>query len=250
MCKPTKKGQSFPIWKCHVTIAKKDEYIGNELQLQNLSLTFIHKNKSLLSATSIQSRSPMSYNTTASLGKLNCTNYVDFAKCQNRFGQFFWSKNDSNYLKVKLKVFKKGDNKEFRLVQNLTMGETDFNQFMRWRNWMVFAAEKYAREENLSPMVIQTLFKDMDEQLKLAYKVGRHSGRSKQKDLYDCIAVQCGEATGFLCSVRLFARKKEDKKFQQIVYVRYEVEEFIHFFDVMNSVYDKIITNQPICNDL
>ena len=50
--------------------------------------------------------------------------------------------------------------------------------------------------------------------------------------------------------VRFFARKKEDKKFQQVAYVSYEVEEFIHFFDVMNSVYDKIFTNQPICNDL
>ena len=31
----------------------------------------------------------MAYNTTASLDKLNCTDYVDFGKCQDRFGQFF-----------------------------------------------------------------------------------------------------------------------------------------------------------------
>ena len=35
---------------------QKHAYIGNEMHLQNHSLSFIHKNKSLLSATSILSR--------------------------------------------------------------------------------------------------------------------------------------------------------------------------------------------------
>ena len=59
------------------------------MQLQNYSLTFIHKNKSLLSATSNLSRSPIAYKTTASLDKLTCTDYVDFGKSQDRFGRFF-----------------------------------------------------------------------------------------------------------------------------------------------------------------
>ena len=117
--------------------------ICSDMQLQNHSLAFIHKNKALLSATSILSRSPMAYNTTASLDKLTCTDYVNFGKCQDRFVQFSWSKNDSNYLDVKLKVFKKDDNQEFRLVQNLTMGEADFNQYMRFRNQLVNAAENF-----------------------------------------------------------------------------------------------------------
>ena len=48
--------------------------------------------------------------------------------------------------------------------------------------------------------------------------------------------------------VQLFARKKEDEKFQQVVYVNYKLEEFIYLLDVMNSVYEKVVTNQPICN--
>ena len=72
----------------------------------------------------------MAYNTTASLDKLTCTDYVDFGKCQDRFVQFRWSKNDSNYLDVKHKVFRKDDMKEFRLARNITMGEADFKQFM------------------------------------------------------------------------------------------------------------------------
>ena len=50
--------------------------------------------------------------------------------------------------------------------------------------------------------------------------------------------------------VRFFARKKEDEKFQQVVYVNYKFEEFIYLLDVMNSVYDKYLTNQAICNVL
>ena len=42
----------------------------------------------------------------------------------------------------------------------------------------------------------------------------------------------------------------EDEKFQQFVYVNYKVEEIIYLLDVMNSVYNKVITNQPICHVL
>ena len=47
--------------------------------------------------------------------------------------------------------------------------------------------------------------------------------------------------------VPLFRRKKEEEKFQQIVYVNYRIDEFVYLLDVMNSVNDKVIANQPIC---
>ena len=56
--------------KFHVTKTKKDAYMSNELQLQNESIFFLNKIQSLLSATSILSRPPMAYNTTASVNKL------------------------------------------------------------------------------------------------------------------------------------------------------------------------------------
>ena len=120
------------------------------------------KINSLLSATSILSRSPMAYNTTETLDKLACTDYVDFGKSQDRFGRFSWSKNDSNYLDNKQKVFKREDkNAEFRLRQNLSMGEADFNQFIRQRNQLVVAADHFLRQQNLSPVLQSTLSKDM-----------------------------------------------------------------------------------------
>ena len=178
------------------------------MQLQNHSLTFIHKSQSLLSATSILSRSPMAYNTTASFDKLTCTDYVDFGKCQDRFGKFSWSKNDSNYLDVKLKVFKKDDNKEFRLVQNLTMGEADFNQFMRLRNQLVNTAKNFVREENLTPVLIPTMSKNMDEQLKLAHNLIDVVDRANRKFFVTLLRYNVDKPESSYAQVRLFARKK------------------------------------------
>ena len=83
------------------------------MELRICSLKLIHKNKALLSATSILSCLAMAYTTTASLDKLICTNYVDFGKCQDRFGRFSWFKNGSFNLDVKLKVFEQVGNKPF-----------------------------------------------------------------------------------------------------------------------------------------
>ena len=192
----------------------------------------------------------MAYNTTASFDKVTCTNYMDFGKCQDRFGRFSWSKNDSNYLEIKVKVFKKDDNKEFRLVQSLTKGEADFNQFMRLRNQLVNAAENFAREENLTPVQILTMSKDMDEQLKLSRKVVDVVDRANRKIFVTLLRYNVDNLEISYAQVRLFARKKEDENFQQAVYVNYKLEEFIYLLDVKNSVYDKVINIQPICKVL
>ena len=220
------------------------------MQLQNHSSTFIQKNKPPPSVTSILSCSPMAYNTTASLDKLTCTDYVDFGKYQDRFGRFSWSKNDSNYLDVRLKIFKKDDNKEFRLVQNLTMGEADFNQFMQFRNQLANSAETLARQENLTPVLMPTMSKDMDEQLKLAHKVVDAVDRGNRKFCVTLLRYTLDKPESSYAQVRLLARKKEDEKFQQVVFVKYKLEEFIYLFDVMNSQYDKVNTNQPNCSVL
>ena len=192
----------------------------------------------------------MAHSTTTSLDKLTCTSYVDFGKCQDRFGQFSWSKNDSIYLDIYLKVFEEDDNKEFRLVQNLTIGEADFNQFMRLRNQLVNAAENFAREENLTPVLIPTKTKDMDEQLKLAHKVVNVVDRASRRIRVTLLRYNVEKPESSYAQVRLFARTKEEEKFQQSVYVKYKLEEFIYLPGVMNSVSNNVITNQPICNVL
>ena len=209
------------------------------------------KINSVLSATSILSRSPMAYNTTETLDKLSCTDYLDFGKSQDRFGRFSWSKNDSNYLDIKLKVFKREDKKvKFRLRQNFSMGEADFNQFIRQRNQLVVAADNFLREENMSPVVQSTVSKDMEEQLKLVHKVIHVVDRPKRRICVALLRYKADNPDTSYAQVRLFGRKTEEEKFQQILYVNYRLDEFVYLLDVMNSVYDKVIANQPICNVL
>ena len=130
------------------------------------------------------------------------------------------------------------------------MGETDFNQFLRLRNQLVNAAINFARKENLPPVLLPTMSKDMDEQLKLAHKVVDLVDRANTKICVTLLRYNVDKPESSFAQVRLFARKKKDEKFQQVVYVNYKLEDFIYLLDVMNSVYDKVITNQPICNVL
>ena len=209
------------------------------------------KVNSLFSATSILSRSPMAYNTTETLDKLACNDYVDFCKSQDRFGRFSGSKNDSNYLDIKLKVFKREDKKaEFRLRQNLSMGEADFNHFIRQRCQLVVAADNFRREQNLSPVLQSTLFRDMEEQLKLVHKVIDVVDRPNRRICVTLLRYKVKNPETSFAHVLLFGRKKEEEKLQQIVYVNYKLDEFVYLLDVLNSVYDKVVANQPICNVL
>ena len=178
----------------------------------------------------------MAYNTTASLDKLTTrTNYVDFGKCQYRFGQFSLSKKDSTYLVIKLKVFKNDDKKDLRLVQNLTMEEADFNHFMRLRNELVIAGENVATQENLSSVVIPKLSKDMDEQLKLAHKVVDLLDRANRKVCVTLLRYSVDNPESSYARVWLFARKQEYENLQQFLLVNYKIEEFISLLDVLNS---------------
>ena len=130
------------------------------------------------------------------------------------------------------------------------MGEANFNQFMRLRNQPVNSAENFAGEENLTPLLIHTMSKDMDEQLKRAHKVVDVVDRANRKICVTLLRYNVDKPESSYAQVRLFARKKDDEKLQQIVYVNYKLGEFIFLLDVMNSVYDKVITSQPICNVL
>ena len=191
----------------------------------------------------------MAHNTTASLDKLTCPDYLDFGKSSDRFGRFSWTRNDSNYLDIKLKVFKTEDkNTDFRLRQNLSMGEADFNQFIRQRNQLVVAADDFIRKQNLLPVLQSTLSKDMEEQLKLVQKVIDVVDCPNKRICVTLLRYKVDNQETSYAQVRLFGRKKEEEKFQQIVYVNYRLDKFIYLLDAMNSVYDKVIANQPICN--
>ena len=105
----------------------------------------------------------------------------------------------------------------------------------------------FAEEEKLTTVLIPTVSKDMDVQLNLAHK---------KVDVVDrkiCVTLlqyNVDRPDSSYAQVPLFAGKKEDRKFQQVVYVSQKFEEFIYLLDVLISVYDKGFTNQPISNVL
>ena len=90
----------------------------------------------------------------------------------------------------------------------------------------------------------------MEEQLKFVHKVIDVVDRPNRKICVKLLRYKVDNPETSCAQVRLFGRKKEEEKFQQIVYVNYKLDEFLYLLDVMYSVYDKVITNQPICNIL
>ena len=130
------------------------------------------------------------------------------------------------------------------------MGAADFSQIMRLRNQLVVSAENFVTEKNLSPMLTPTMSKDVDEQLKLAHKVIHVLDRAKRKICVTLLRHNVEKPEISNAQVRFFAKRKEHEKLQQIADVIYKLDEFICLFDKTNSVCDKVITNERICNIL
>ena len=101
------------------------------------------------------------------------------------------------------------------------MGVADFNQFLRLRNQLANEAENFAREENLTPVLIPSVSKDMDEQLKPARKVAEVMDRADTKICVTMLRYNVDKRDSSDTQVRIFARKTEDEKFQQVVYVNF-----------------------------
>ena len=110
-------------------------------------------------------------------------------------------------------------NAEIRLRQNHSMGEADFNQFIRQRNQLVVAADNFLREQSLSPVLQSTLSKDMEEQLKLGHKVIDVVDGPNRRICVTLLRYNVDNPEIFYAQVRLFGRKKAEEKFQQFLYV-------------------------------
>ena len=192
----------------------------------------------------------MAYNTTAALDKLAYTDYVNFDKCQDRFKRIAWSKSSFVYLDLKLKLFKKDENKDFWSAQTLRMGEVHFNQFIWLSNQLVVAVRDFSKEENLPPVQVKLLAKDTDDQVKLVHKVVEVVDWPHTKICVTLLRYNVENPETSYAQVRLFGRRKEEEKTNQIVYVNYKLDEFLYLLDVMNSVYDKVFANEPLYNVL
>ena len=104
------------------------------------------------------------------------------------------------------------------------MGEADFNQFMRLRHQLVNTAENFARVENLTPALIPTMSKDMDEQLSFSHKVNDVVDRANKLICVTLLWYNLDKPESSYAQVQLVARKKEDERFQQVVNVKYKLK--------------------------
>ena len=141
-------------------------------------------------------------------------------------------------------MFQEDDNRDFCLVQNFTIGEVDFKQFMRPSNQRVIAAECFGREENLSPVLIPTMSKDMDGKPRQAHEVVNVVNRPYRKICVTLLRYNADKPESSLSQVCLCARKSEDEMFHWIVFENYKVESFIYLPDLMNFPIDEVFTEQ------
>ena len=88
----------------------------------------------------------------------------------------------------------------------------------------------------------------MDKQIRLANKLVDVWDRPYRKISVTLLRCNMEKPRISYAQFRMFLRKKEDRKFQRIFYVNYKLDEVIYRLDVLNSVYDKGITNKPVCN--
>ena len=92
-------------------------------------------------------------------------------------------------------------------------------QFVRLRNQLVVAVRDFNTEENLPPVQVKLLAKDMEEQLKLTYKAVEVVDRPRRRICVTMLPYIVEKPGTSYVQVRLFGRRRGEEKFNQIAYV-------------------------------
>ena len=130
------------------------------------------------------------------------------ANTKTDFFWLFWSKNDSNYLDVKLNVFKKDDNKAIRLVEFFYKGKGMFQPvYLIEKSGGHCSRELCYRGKMLSNCDTNTVQRH-GWRTQIGSEGGWRSGPSKQKRFCDSAAVQCGQAREFFSSSPIFYKEE------------------------------------------
>ena len=143
-------------------------------------LNFNQKHLLLLPPTSILSRSTMAYNTTNSLNKLSCTNYVDFGESHNDLDNFL-SLKGMQILECKSESFQE------KSQRRLHTGTKSYNG--RGRLQPVHAIEESTGHcsrklwwgEKFVSSADTNIVQNVNEQLKVAHKLLNVVNRANRK---------------------------------------------------------------------
>ena len=91
------------------------------------------------------------------------------------------------------------------------MGERDFSQFIRLMNHLVVTVRDFSKEENLPPVQVKILAKEMEEQLKLTHKVVEAVHRPQRKICVTMLRYNVEKPETSYVRVRLFGRERRKK---------------------------------------
>ena len=100
----------------------------------------------------------------------------------------------------------------YKILQSQSQISTSFRNWgysgsLHQKTWL----ESLAREESLSPVVTSTVFKDEDEQLKLAHKVVDVVDRANKKICVTLLTFHCGQAGEVICSNPINCREEGER---------------------------------------
>ena len=88
---------------------------------------------------------------------------------------------------------------------------------MRLRNQLVIASEKFARVEDVYPLLITIMLKYTDEELKLAHKVVDVFNRPQETNCVILLRYILDKLDSSFDQIQFFAKKEEDEKNQESV---------------------------------
>ena len=106
----------------------------------------------------------------------------------------------------------------------------------------------FSREENLRPILTSPLSKDLAEQLEQVQKAITNLQKPKRKVIATIKVYYIDKPDTTDVRIRLFMRKNETGKFQQLVFLNYKRDEILTLLDVVNSVSARVLLNQSLCN--
>ena len=98
---------------------------------------------------------------------------------------------------------------------------------MQLRKQLAFAAENFGREEEVSPVLIPTRSKNMDELPKLDHMVIDVADRLNRKICVTLLRWSLEKPETSYAQIQFLATRKEDETFQQVFYVNCKLEENI-----------------------
>ena len=154
----------------------------------------------------------MAYNTTASLDKLTCTNYVDFGKSLDRFGRFSWIKKDSNYMGFKLKMLKRGEKCRILTETKTFNGRIWFQPVYSTNKPTSCCSRQLSQRTKFAASLSIYSIQRVGGATEACSQSDWRCGSPKHKDLSNTAEIQSGQPRNFLSSSSFIRTEEGGRK--------------------------------------